>query len=150
MYWLLLDPAAYLRLQTECREMFSKDQDFDAARLGDWNKAPFLNGCVYEALRLIPSGPNGMQRVVNTPGGVVTPQGLHIPENTKVSIASWTVHHDPRNFEKPWDFIPERWIPDSGFQGVHNPAAFIPFSLGSFSCIGKPLALLEIRLFLYR
>jgi cytochrome P450 len=150
MYWLLLDKNAYQKLRTECRRIFAPGEDFDAAKLGDWKRAPYLNACVNEAVRLLPSGPNGMQRVVITPGGLMAPNGMHIPEGTKVSVPIWTVHHDARNFEKPWDFIPERWIEGSGFEGTHNPTAFMPFSLGAYSCIGKPLALLQIRLFLYR
>ena len=150
MYWLLQDRRAYLKLREECKTIFSEGEEFEASRLGDWKRAPYLNGCAMEALRLLPSGPNGHQRIVNSPGGLMTPIGLHIPEGTKVSVPTWTVHHDPRNFEKPWDFIPERWIEGSGFEGAHNPTAFMAFSLGSYSCIGKPLALMQIRMFLYK
>jgi len=129
-------------LRTECRNIFKPQEDFDAAKLGDWKRAPYLNACVNEEVRLLPSGPNGMQRVVVTPGGIMASNGMHIPEGTKVSVPTWTVQNDPRSFEKPWDFIPERWIEGSGFEGAHNTTAFMPFSLGAYSCIGKPPALL--------
>ena len=150
MYWLLLDKEAYQKLRIECQSIFAPGEDLDAARLGDWKRAPYLNACINEAVRLLPSGPNGMQRVVTEPGGLMDPNGRHVPAGTNVSVPTWTVHHDPRNFEKPWDFIPERWLEGSEFKGTHNPTAFMPFSLGAYSCIGKPLALLQVRLFLYQ
>ncbi|KAH7085894.1 cytochrome P450 [Paraphoma chrysanthemicola] len=88
-----------------------------------------------------------MQRVVNSKGGI-TVNDIYVPEVTKINVHPWTIHHDSRLFEKPWDFIPERWIPSDGFKGTHTPDAYIPFALGAYSCIGKPLALLQIRMYL--
>ncbi|KAI8931832.1 hypothetical protein NX059_011468 [Plenodomus lindquistii] len=147
MYWLLTHKEVYYKLKEECGNLFGPEEEFEYAKLGDVKRAPYLNACINEALRLLPSGPNGMQRVVNTKGGI-TINEIYVPEGTQVNVHPWTLHHDARSFEKPWDFIPERWIPDSGFKGAHNPLAFIPFSLGAYSCIGKNLALLQIRMFL--
>ena len=54
----------------------------------------------------------------------------------------------------PDTFLPQRWIgtetettssePPLGIT-THNPAAFIPFSYGPTACVGKNLALMEIR-----
>lgn len=46
-------------------------------------------------------------------------------------------------FERPTEFVPERWYskPDM----VKNKNAFAPFSLGRYNCIGKNLALAELR-----
>ena len=57
---------------------------------------------------------------------------------------------DPRNFSKPDDFIPTRWIPDEKGEETCNQAAWIPFSYGPRNCIGKPLALLELRIVIAR
>lgn len=51
---------------------------------------------------------------------------------------------DPRNFQQPNDFIPERW--SSRPELVLRKEAFIPFSAGPYSCVGKPLAMMELRL----
>ena len=62
----------------------------------------------------------------------------------------WSIHRDPRNFSDPNTFWPERWmiaeglLPEpAGF--VHNPNAFIPFSHGPANCVGKFLAMHEMR-----
>jgi cytochrome P450 len=49
-------------------------------------------------------------------------------------------------------FWPDRWLIAEGLISpplgsfVHNPNAFIPFSFGPSNCVGKNLALLEMRM----
>jgi len=52
---------------------------------------------------------------------------------------------DPRSFEKPDEFIPERWL-EAQSHLVKDPSVYIPFfGSGTFSCVGKALALLQLR-----
>lgn len=51
---------------------------------------------------------------------------------------------DPRNFIEPNQFIPERW--SSAPHLVKAKEAFIPFLIGPHSCVGKNLAMMEIRM----
>jgi len=64
---------------------------------------------------------------------------------TLVSVPTWALLHDPRYFSNPEEFIPERWI-DSSSGETCASKAWIPFAYGQWSCIGKPLALMEIRI----
>lgn len=41
------------------------------------------------------------------------------------------------------DFYPERWYKETDM--IKNKTAFAPFSQGVYGCIGKPLALMELR-----
>lgn len=41
---------------------------------------------------------------------------------------------DPKNFENPWTFDPDRWLQDGKEQFGE---ASQPFSLGSRSCLGR-------------
>ncbi|GKT50612.1 cytochrome P450 monooxygenase FCK2 [Colletotrichum spaethianum] len=54
-----------------------------------------------------------------------------------------TEYTDARFFERPDDFIPERWIERSEL--VKNPHVYVPFSTGHDVCIGKQLGLMETR-----
>ena len=69
-------------------------------------------------------------------------------------MAFYTVQRDPRNFyPNPESFWPERWIIACSNEGqpkgfVHNTAAFIPFSFGPYNCVGKNLAMHEMRMML--
>jgi len=57
------------------------------------------------------------------------------------------LYTDPRWFEQAEEFIPERW--SSQPELIHNKNAFSPFLIGSYSCVGKNLAFLEMRLLTY-
>jgi len=86
-----------------------------------------------------------MQRVVNTTGGIIL-DGKHAPEGTKISVHGWSVHHDPRYFGKPWDFIPERWI------RLPRQSQFCrldPLLCRHLSVRGPQVTLLEIRILVY-
>lgn len=41
-------------------------------------------------------------------------------------------HLDPRYFEKPKEFIPERWIEHEKYPLTYNQKVFIPFWTGNF------------------
>lgn len=69
-----------------------------------------------------------------------------IPEGTSILIHTFTIHRNSRYFSHPDSFIPERWLANarpSDF--VHNSDAFIPFSVGPQNCVGKNLAMMELR-----
>lgn len=77
----------------------------------------------------------------------------HIPEGTQTRIHFWSVHRDPRNFSHPDTFWPDRWLIAEGLQQseekiVHNPNAFTPFSFGPYNCVGKNIAMQEMRVLL--
>ena len=71
-----------------------------------------------------------------------------IPEETQLTLHTYSIHRDPRNFHTPEAFLPERWFSTSAPAGEHNTAAFFPFSYGPTICAGKNLALLEMRMVL--
>jgi cytochrome P450 len=83
---------------------------------------------------------------------LLTLPGSFIPEGTDVFVHTYTVHRDARNFSNPDTFWPERWLPPNdvgvGSRGkiTHNASAFIPFSSGPSNCVGKALALQELRM----
>ena len=65
----------------------------------------------------------------------------------------WSIHRDSRNFSYPDAFYPDRWLIVEGVQEskeklVHDMNAYIPFSFGPRNCVGKNLALLEMRMLL--
>lgn len=60
---------------------------------------------------------------------------------------AWATQRDPRHFTNPMQFAPERWIDSERDPGWnHVPGAYIPFGVGSYVCIGRGLAMQELRL----
>lgn len=75
----------------------------------------------------------------------------YIPEGTQTRVHFWSVQRDPRNFSYPENFWPDRWLIVEGLQEhpekiVHNANAWIPFSFGPANCVGKNLAMQEMRI----
>ncbi|KAL9709164.1 hypothetical protein Ac2012v2_007518 [Leucoagaricus gongylophorus] len=56
---------------------------------------------------------------------------IPIPKGTQVSIHLPGVHKNPRYWEKPNEFIPERFL------GDYDKDAFLAFSVGPRACIGR-------------
>lgn len=57
-----------------------------------------------------------------------------IPRGVPVGMSAFMMHTDPKVYEKPFEFIPERWLGDNV-----NPALkrnYVPFAKGSRSCLG--------------
>ncbi|PHH83079.1 hypothetical protein CDD82_3614 [Ophiocordyceps australis] len=74
---------------------------------------------------------------------------------TLISVYQYATFHNPDNFTDPDSFLPERWLPsghpryDSRFDSDCK-ASFKPFSHGTRDCIGKNLALAELRFIIAR
>lgn len=61
------------------------------------------------------------------------------------------MQRDPSNFSHPDTWYPDRWLIVEGLKEssenlVHNMNAFIPFSFGPSNCVGKNLAMEEMRM----
>lgn len=61
-------------------------------------------------------------------------------------LPQWTLHRDPRFFDAPEAFDPDRWIE----MDPNDTPAYFPFGAGPQSCIGGRLAMTEATLVLAR
>ncbi|KAH9059080.1 high nitrogen upregulated cytochrome P450 monooxygenase 2 [Lactarius vividus] len=146
IYYLLRNPEAYERLQAEVDDAFpSGEEPLNVTKL---SQMEWLNGCINEALCLQPSIPSRSQRTVGKGEGAKVLGKLIIPEETQLSLHTYSIHRDPQNFHMPEAFLPERWFSKGAPAGEHNTAAFFPFSYGPRICAGKNLALMEVRMLL--
>ncbi|BCS18635.1 cytochrome P450 [Aspergillus puulaauensis] len=100
-----------------------------------------LNGVINEVLRLYPAVPSALQR--KTPPEGIVVDGVHVPGDTHVYCPLYVVGRSELAYAQPDEFIPERWY--SRPELVRHKSAFAPFSLGPFNCIGRPLALINLR-----
>ncbi len=72
--------------------------------------------------------------------------GYLAKKGTQIMIWSYFTHRDARWFPEPNLFDPARWAEDSG--RVLHPHAYLPFGLGSRTCIGRHFATVESTLLL--
>jgi len=97
---------------------------------------------ITESMRLYPPA-WGMARVAIDNTEIA---GYPIPKGCGVSLAQWVVHRDPRWFDAPLEFRPERW---EGDLLKRLPRfAYFPFGGGPRQCIGNNFAVMEASLLL--
>jgi cytochrome P450 len=72
--------------------------------------------------------------------------GYDVPKGHTVFMSQWVIHRDPRFFENPLSFQPERWA-DGLAKRIHRYAWF-PFGGGPRICIGNSFAMMEAVLLL--
>jgi cytochrome P450 len=147
-FYLLTHPDVFARLLNEVEKAVPPEVQYpDAILLA---QLPYLRAVMNETLRLHPAVPGGAHRrpPLNGRPGVIG--DLVIPQGTTVQIPTWNVHRDPRYFwPHPETFWPERWLEDTKNTTPEfrlNTTAYMPFSFGPTSCVGKHLASNEIRL----
>lgn len=148
IYYLLSNSAQLVRLRAELYENIPADVEYPD--MGLLAQLPFLNAVINETLRLQPAVPLGSQR---TPPGDDTAVigNIVVPKGTTVQISPWALHRDTRYFwPHPDSFYPDRWMVDPGTKSSEEfrleKTAYMPFSCGPQNCVGKQLALNEIRL----
>ncbi|KAH8118801.1 high nitrogen upregulated cytochrome P450 monooxygenase 2 [Phellopilus nigrolimitatus] len=150
-YHLLANPDIYRRLQDEIDVAFplGEGDPLDTTRLSELT---FLNAVINETLRLQPSVLT-LQRAPAVGSGGKRLGNHFIPEGTAISVSPYVVHRDARYFSPlPETFLPDRWLQASNISSASSEmkvkttiAAFLPFSAVPANCVGKNLALAEIR-----
>jgi cytochrome P450 len=104
----------------------------------------YIDAVIYETLRLHPVIASGLQRVT-PPEGLCIGKNVYIPGDTRVQTPSYVMFRDERNFVKPNEFMPERFMGHRE-ELVHDMSVYIPFNTGIYSCIGKQLAMKELNM----
>jgi cytochrome P450 len=138
-WWLLAqNPAVEAKLHAEIEAVLSGR----TASLDDMPKLAYTGHIITESLRLYPAA-WGMARQVVEDYEVA---GYPVPKGSGISFAQWTVHRDPRWYDAPEEFRPERW---EGDLLKRLPRfAYFPFGGGPRQCIGNNFALMEATLIL--
>ncbi|KAL8370397.1 hypothetical protein RB595_000665 [Gaeumannomyces hyphopodioides] len=109
------------------------------------DRLPFLDAVVQEGLRCFPAIPMSLPRYV--PAGGRTIDGCFAPAGTVVSCQAYSVHRLSRDvFPDPETFDPDRWLRPEG--DAARRRHMFAFSSGGRGCVGKHLALAEMKLLL--
>jgi cytochrome P450 len=103
----------------------------------DIPKFRHLRNVFTESLRLYPPAwAIGREAIDNVIIG-----NYSIPRGSVIVMSQYITHRDPRFFNEPNKFIPERWTYEMK-SNLHK-FAFFPFGGGSRICMGEPLAWVE-------
>lgn len=107
----------------------------------DLERCTYLKQVIAESLRLTPTGPGPLPRMVPEHGAVVA-GGIYLPPGTGVFVEAQMANHDPAVFEAPWTFDPARW--DSHRVTPEMSLSVMTFSSGPRKCLGYELAWHEL------
>ncbi|KAJ2989844.1 hypothetical protein NUW58_g3261 [Xylaria curta] len=134
-YELARNPPEQDRLLSELKKIDIRDKV-------QLQKCAHLTAVIQETLRLYPPVPTGGYRV--TPPSGLFLNGTCIPGNITVVTPKYSIGRLASCYESPERFVPERWTQKK--EMIYNGQGFAPFSGGKFGCIGKSLAMSEMRL----
>jgi len=138
------------------------------------SQMPYLDAVIKESMRLYPVAPFIVRKLTsdiaipieeeqqeeedlassNKESDVNTKKKTcSMPASTFACIWIYALHRNPKLWNRPNDFLPERWIDpelrarDIG-QGEYG--AYMPFAIGPRNCLGQPLAVVILRILLSR
>jgi len=106
----------------------------------DLVRLPYLHAVVSEVLRLYPPA----YLLARTAIAPFTIGGHEFGAGETVLMSQWVMHRDPRYYDEPDAFRPERWL--DGLADRLPPGAYFPFGDGPRRCIGQGFAMLESAL----
>jgi cytochrome P450 len=143
LYYLLKNPACLERLRNEIDHMASQGDLSKSPTFKESQQMVYLQAVIKEALRMHPATGLPLERVV--PEGGATMAGRFFPETTIVGVNCWVAHRNTHVFgEDAAVFNPERWLTQDTARLSAMNRYYMPFGLGSRSCIGRHVSLLEM------
>jgi cytochrome P450 len=133
LYLLARHPEVQERLYQSVEPL-----DFDPGNIEQWIRGlGFAQQCVEEAMRLYPPV-YVIDRVSLEPEEL---QGHTYPAGTTWLVSLYELHRNPRLWEDPLAFRPDRFDPE---RKKESSAYYFPFGAGPRMCIGNNFALYEM------
>ncbi|KAK6160781.1 hypothetical protein DH2020_004162 [Rehmannia glutinosa] len=140
---LILNPKIQKTLHSELQNLASNGGVLIDA---DIAKSPYLEAVVKETLRLHPPGPLLSWARLST-ADVHLSNGMIIPTNTTAMVNMWAITHDPKIWNDPLVFRPERFLGSVNNVDVRgSDLRLAPFGAGRRVCPGKNLGLATVSL----
>jgi cytochrome P450 len=103
----------------------------------DLSKLPYTGRVVKEAMRLYPPA----WAIVRKSLQQCEIGGYQVPAGSTVMMNQWVMHRDPRYYDQPERFNPDRWL-DERAKAIPK-FAYFPFGGGPRACIGASFAAME-------
>ena len=138
--WLLLilanRPEIQARVHAELDAVVGRDA---LPTVDDRMRLPYTFACLAESMRYRTIGPLGLPHKASEDTEI---GGYRIPAGAQVLGNVYSIHHDPRYWDSPHEFIPERFLPqaDGSPSAAFTGIAYTPFGTGHRRCPGRRFA----------
>ncbi|GBM51433.1 Cytochrome P450 2J1 [Araneus ventricosus] len=142
--WLMLLMAKYKDVQKKvCDEIDNVIGRDGVVSYNDRAKLPYTTAVQNEMMRWIAINPIFAPRYVMDSFELA---GYTIPKGSNILCNSWAMLHDPRYFDDPMAFKPERFLSEDGSK-VINLKGYGPFSFGKRNCPGEGVAMMTMYIY---
>lgn len=135
-------PEIQEKVIQELDEIFG-DSDRPAT-FQDTLEMKYLERCLMETLRMYPPVPI-IARKINTDLKLASGD-YTIPAGATVIVTTFKMHRQPHIYPNPDVFNPDNFLPEK--TANRHYYAFVPFSAGPRSCVGRKYAMLKLKIIL--
>ncbi|KAL6141241.1 hypothetical protein ACLB2K_059531 [Fragaria x ananassa] len=133
---LLKHPSVMEKLKNEVRRIVGDRKGIITE--DDLVEMNYLKALIKETLRLHPPVPLLMPRIATQDAKI---NGYNIMSGTLVLVNAWQIGRDPKSYNEPEEFKPERFLNNVMDYKGNNGFQFIPFGAGRRSCPGIQFAM---------
>ncbi|KAL2323822.1 hypothetical protein Fmac_022880 [Flemingia macrophylla] len=131
---LLHNPRVLKKVQMELRSKIGPDRNMEEK---DIENLPYLQAVIKETLRLHPPLPFLVPHMATDSCDML---GYNIPKESQILVNVWAIGRDPKVWDAPLLFWPERFMEPNTVDYKGRHFEFIPFGSGRRMCPAMPLA----------
>ena len=128
-------------IQKRCQEEIADVIGERRISYADRSKLKYVDATITEVQRLANAVPLSIHHCASQD---TTLMGYNIPKGTVILPSLFSAHMDPNFWNNPTKFDPERFLSSKG--NMSKNEALMPFSVGPRTCLGEPLARMELFL----
>ncbi|KAK3907690.1 Cytochrome P450 302a1, mitochondrial [Frankliniella fusca] len=144
LYHLAKNEEIQSKLQLEAKSLLqSSTQPISGEILAE---ASYARAVLKEVFRMSPIS-IGVGRLLTKD---LVLSGFHVPKGTNVVTQNQVICRLEKYFDRPNDFLPERWLKENAQHVKSNPFLVLPFGHGRRSCIARRFAEQQLLTFLLR
>ncbi|KDP28118.1 hypothetical protein JCGZ_13889 [Jatropha curcas] len=135
---LVKNPRIMKKAQEEVRRVVGKSKSMLTE--SDVNQMEYLKCVMKETVRL-----HGSLIIPRQTSANVKLKGYDIPAKTRVFINLWAIQMDPTLWDRPEEFLPERFLKSSDGSNEEHKKLLLSFGTGRRSCPGMTFAFAELE-----
>ncbi|KAK8784790.1 hypothetical protein V5799_008844, partial [Amblyomma americanum] len=147
LQWLFLRLAKEPRIQEKIQKEINDRIGSNPPVYKDRAQLPFTVACLLETLRIRPIAPLGLPHNTSTDAKL---GNLVIPKDTGILYNVYGANHDPKIWNDPEEFRPERFLDLATGKLRQDLGPLLTFGMGPRTCPGEKLAHVDMFYILVR